>query len=206
MHRDSFRDLLTKGDASFFRGDSVPLEHPPDMDRLERYRRELAAGTFKWGRADGELSDFQRQPFVVKDMNDHYFRKILALAKAHGVKVFWVTMPSPAPVVAARAASGYEAAFLKYLREFESQGDLTILRGEFAAYPNELFSDELHLNAAGAFRLACELQASQPAVLRAASRTARSKPTMDAFHARLAPYCPTGKPSTSTSLSTAALR
>ncbi len=203
MHRDSFRDLLTKGGAGFFPEQGQTQSKPPDIDRLDAFAQALATGTFDWARAGGAVPDFLRQPFLVDEMNDHYFRQIMALAKAHGVEVFWVTLPSPRQVIEARASSAYEPALLEYLRQFEARGDLTILRANFGEYPDEMFRDGLHLNEAGAIRLACELRSNSAPVLAATSRNSivdsasdetvpkpvTAETARDLFNERLQTFC-----------------
>ena len=167
MHRDSFSDLLTKGDPSFFLakvGRRLPL---PDLERIKEFPARLAAGEFPRDRVL-EVRERAAMPFTVMPINDKYFRRILQLARTHGVKVFWVTMPSPAHTLKRRSKVHYEEDMLAYLRQFESSGELQILRGEFVAFPDNLFIDSLHLNEAGAVRLACEMQALKPTVLEAA--------------------------------------
>jgi hypothetical protein len=208
MHRDSFRDLLTKGDAGFFLGKEQTQTTRPDIDRIDAFAQALATGTFDWARAGGAVEDFLRHPFVVDETNDYYFRQIIALAKAHGVEVFWVTLPSPRQVIEARASSGYEPALLEYLGQFEARGDLAILRGNFGEYPDEMFRDGLHLNEAGAIRLACELRSISAPVLAVASRSSivasaseetvtrpvASASARDVFYERLQPFCEVRSP------------
>jgi len=196
MHRDSFRDLVKRGDAGFFVQNTSEMALPPDAERLERFRRELAEGKFDTSQLDAPDTGAHRRPFDVKPMNDHYLRRILALAKEHGVQVFWVTPPFPKRVIDGRAPSNYEAQLVAYLSEFESRGELTVLRGGFVEYPDEMFRDDLHLNAAGVVRLACELSALRGPVVeaaqggpRAALAAATSASVDGDATAMLEPYC-----------------
>jgi len=196
MHRDSFSDLLRRGDASFFHPKTTELTLPPDAERLARFRQDLDDGEFAVSVLGPVRPAAHRRPFEVKPMNDYYLRRILALAQEHGVQVFWVTPPFPQRVIDGRAPSDYEAQLVRYLSEFESRGELTVLRGGFVQYPDEMFRDDLHLNAAGVVRLACELSAVRGPVVDAAlgergSTLARGSPAPiagDAF-SMLEPYC-----------------
>lgn len=157
MHRDSFRDLVLKGDHTFFTERDNPIAMPPDAVRLAKYREREAAGEFASSQMHVEDIEFYRKPFAVTDINDRYFRKLLALAEARDVRVFWLTMPTPQRVLDARTAVSYERDLTAYLRQFERVGQLTVLKGDFTVYPDRLFRDYLHLNEAGAVRFACEV-------------------------------------------------
>jgi hypothetical protein len=200
MHRDSLRDLITKGDTSFFADAKVPHYFPPDTDRVASYAQDAAKGRYDTSVLRPGITDSYTKPFVVKEMNDYYFRQILSLARSKGVAVFWITLPSPARVIEARAALGYEADMLAYLRPFEQRGDLTILRGEFVEYPDSMFRDLLHLNDAGSVRFACEFVQFKPKLLAAvragnvepdgtAGSPSESQAVASAFAGALAPLC-----------------
>ncbi len=196
MHRDSFRDLIKRGDASFFHDKTTEMALPPDVERLEGFRRDLADGKFAEVHWVAAQSSTDREAFDVKPMNDYYLRRILELAKDHNVEVFWITLPVTRRVIDRRAPSNYEAQLVEYLSEFESRGELTILRGGFVEFPDEMFRDSLHLNAAGVVRLACELGAlrgpivdavvTQPRVADVAARPAADNGEVAAV---LEPYC-----------------
>jgi len=194
MHRDSFRDLIKLGDTSFFRKNITELALPPDQERLQSFRRELTDGKFATSPLGPVKAGPHERPFEVMPMNDYYLRRILALAKDHGVKVFWLTPPVPRRVIDGRAPSNYEAELVSYLGEFESRGELTVLRGGFVEYPDEMFRDDLHLNAAGAVRLACELRALRGPVVDAVVdhphvcfRVTKDGDYVDPARARIAP-------------------
>jgi hypothetical protein len=158
MHRDSFRDIITNRDFSFFREPDSSVALFSDRAELKQFRKELPTGYFDKSRLPEEVSDFYKQPFKVTPENDRYFRRILDLAKAHNVKVYWVTLPTPAGVLATRSKYNFERDMLEYLRQFERNGQMTILRGEFTVYDDNRFRDFLHLNLAGAVKLGCELR------------------------------------------------
>ncbi len=167
---------------------------------MASYAQDAAKGRYDASVLRPGITDLYAKPFVVKEMNDYYFRQILSLARSNGVAVFWITLPSPARVIEARAPSDYEADLLAYLRPFEQRGDLTILRAEFVEYPDSMFRDLLHLNDAGAVRFACEFAQFKPQVLAAVRAgnveqegTTGSPPeaqaTASAFADALAPLC-----------------
>lgn len=192
MHRDSFQDLLKKGDASFFKERGLGKFMPPDLERMRAFGSRLAQGEFAKSKIPDHMTEFFKSPFTVAEMNDIYFRKILTLAKEYGVKVFWVTMPTPPRVMEARSTVRYEQEMLKYLRQYEKPGEFEILHGPFSVYKPELFNDQLHLNEAGAVQFACELGHVKGPVV-AAAMGARAEPVStsgrDEFSALLSPYC-----------------
>ncbi len=200
MHRDSFRDLVTDGNASFFLNRAPPDPIEPDMARLEEFRRSIVAGTLKLSGRSAEIPPAAGDPFGVKEMNDRYFKRILAMAKQRGVEVFWVTMPTPQNALNVRSNVHYEQDMLAYLRQFEASGQLHILQGPFTVYPDSLFRDWLHLNEAGAVRFACDLERIKAPVVAAAHRAkslheARDEPSSakrDRFAEQLSSLCPAG--------------
>jgi len=158
MHRDSFRDILTNRDFSFFREPDSRTNLISDRAELKIFRKELAEGRFDQSKLPGAVTDFYQQRFNVTPENDRYFRRLLAMAKQHNIKVYWLTMPTPAGVLAARNKVNFEQDMLAYLRQFEASGEMTLLRPQFVVYPDNRFRDFLHLNLAGAVKLACELR------------------------------------------------
>jgi hypothetical protein len=125
---------------------------------LRRYQEGLLTGRFENTKLEDEENHFYRQPFHVESLNDKYFRKLLALAKSRGVKALWFTMPIRPGLKKAREQMGYEQSLRQYLDQFQKQGKLKIIRSEVVVYEDRLFRDTLHLNAAGAAKLACELR------------------------------------------------
>jgi hypothetical protein len=164
-HRDSFQSLVRDHDLSFFRERDADVEVLSDRSELFNFRRELPAGIYDQNRLQGDVPEFYSQPFTVLDLNDRYFRRLLAMAKAYGVKVYWFTMPTPQRVLAARARVNYERDLRNYLRQFERSGELRMLRGEFVVYDDTLFRDWLHLNLKGAVKLACEMRGLRATIL-----------------------------------------
>ena len=168
---------------------------PPDTQILDAFAKSADHAAGRDNLPD-EAPSFARDPFRVDDMNDKYFRKILELGKEYGVEIFWFTMPTPTDVKEARSKIRYEEDMLTYLRQFEARGELHILRGEFVTYPDALFGDSLHLTAAGAIRLACELEEMKGPIIEAAmeasSKTshAAESPAGDKFAEQLRPLCP----------------
>jgi hypothetical protein len=155
-----FRDR----DFSFFKEKDSSVEVLSDRGELANFRRELPTGLYDKSLLPGAVPDFYSEPFTVLDINDRYFRRLLSMAKANGVKVYWFTMPTPRGVLAARAKVDYEQDLISYLQQFELTGELKILRGEFVVYDDNLFRDWLHLNLKGAVKLSCEIRGLREAI------------------------------------------
>ena len=166
MHRDSFRDIVTNRDFSFFREPDSDTNLFSDRNELVTFRKELAQGLFDKSKLPPEAGDFYRQRFTVTPENDRYFRRILAMAKANNVKVYWLTMPTPGSVLDARSKMNFEPDMLNYLRQFETSGEMTLLRPQFVVYDDNRFRDFLHLNLAGAVKLGCELRVLKPQIVK----------------------------------------
>jgi len=193
MHRDSLQSALRDRDFSFFRTPDADTTLLSDRDELRNFRSEYAAGRFDRSRLTGPVDDFYRQPFTVLPINDFYFRRLLAMARAQGVRVYWFTMPTPAAIRDARVPVHYEQDLLGYLRQFEARGELTLLRANFVVYDDTMFRDWLHLNLKGAVQLACEMRSLRGRIVAdlGARAAGRPPPVADADdpQAVLEQYC-----------------
>ena len=171
LNRDSFRGLLTRGDYAFFVTPSSVHVFAPASDieltRLENYVSEISA------QAETATFGFQDVPerltrgFAVDPETDAYFRRLLALARAHGIKVFWLTLPQPRSVWVAMRSTTYEHDLLAYLGQFEASGDMTILQDTVRVYEDATFNDVLHPAPPGAAEFSCELRRFAPVLARA---------------------------------------
>jgi hypothetical protein len=167
MHRDSFRDIITNKDFTFFKEKDSSVALFSDRKELITFRKELPEGQFSKNKLTTAVPNFYDKPFLVTPENDRYFRRILTLAKEHNIKVYWLTMPAPAGVKASRSKVNFEPDMLGYLQQFEQRGELTILRSEMVVYDDLMFRDWLHLNLAGAVKFGCELrQQIKPRIIR----------------------------------------
>lgn len=159
-NRDYFRELLMRGNFEFFAAghDAGVYRGTSDMTLLDSYRAakplNLSPGRFEERRRIG--------PFRVDDEADMYFRRLLALAKTHGVKVYWLTMPVPEVVAELNHRFDIERGLLSYLEPFEASGDLTILQGPFMVYEDELFQDIIHATPAAAVKFSCYVRTLAP--------------------------------------------
>jgi hypothetical protein len=158
MHRDSFKAAVSRRELSFFKEPDESVQLISELTTLRRYQEGLLKGRFEKAQLEDEENDIYHQPFHVESLNDKYFRKLLALAESKDVKVLWFTMPIRLGLKEAREQMGYGKSLHQYLDQFQKQGKLQIIRSEFVAYEDRLFRDTLHLNAAGAAKLACELR------------------------------------------------
>ncbi len=163
MNRASFRALLS-GDVSFFVTPETENVQTilSDAGALELVRGGVFTGETPPFPFEVGLRETYLQPFQVDAETDTYFRRLLALAKAYDVRVFWITMPVPRTVHAAQTSSDFEADMLAYLQAFEERGDLVILQGPFIAYEDSLFRDPVHLRLPAAAKFACQLRQYAP--------------------------------------------
>jgi hypothetical protein len=177
MNRQHFRALIVSGNYGFFVASSDENQYEPHSDEalfdayLSGAERALAPERFE---------EIRRiRPFHVDDEADGYLRKLLALAKRHDVKVFWLTMPVPAVVAEAYGRFDTERELLAYLRQFEQRGELTTLEARFSVYDNDLFADTVHATPAGAVRFSCDARRFAPILREAVRSTPHAKSTVD---------------------------
>jgi hypothetical protein len=159
-NRDYFRDFLMQGNYGFFiagQGAGV-YQRITDTELLDAYRSgttdDLAPDRFEERR--------RIRPFYVDEEADLYFRRLLALAKEHDVKVYWLTMPVPEIVAELQQRFDIERSMLDYLQQFEESGDLAILQGPFIVYDDELFQDIIHATPAAAVKFSCYVRTLVP--------------------------------------------
>jgi hypothetical protein len=162
-YRDQFKLLLTEGNYQFFLDRPVP--RAPETQRLAEYRALEKTNAFKANPLPDEIWDMYKEPFRVSRLNDRFFRKMLQMAKANGIKVFWVSLPETRRVFDYRKKIGYTEDQFRYLDQFYATGELKFLQRDILVYEDDLFDDLSHLNMRGAIRFSSHLSRIWPAIL-----------------------------------------
>ena len=92
--------------------------------------------------------------------NAVYVRRVLDLAAARGIRVYWLLPPLAPALQARREETGAEAGFLGFVRSLHARyPNLTIVDGRHAGYDASLFVDATHLDGRGAAVLSADLAA-----------------------------------------------
>jgi hypothetical protein len=153
-HRDELA-ALTKGRRAEVASwnDPIPTEG--------WIRSRMAAAERTWAR-DGKgrlppLHPVYRQPFVVDPGEREYLARTLALARAHGITAYWLTLPEHAAVAAARDSIGFAARYYAFVDSLAARGEVRLLKRDFEVLPAENFSDYTHLREPATLRLSREV-------------------------------------------------
>jgi hypothetical protein len=90
--------------------------------------------------------------FCVDRANAEAIERLLRLAAARKIPVFWLLPPVWKGLQSIRDQSGAEAAYENFVRSFQARHtrEMTVLDARRAAYPAELFVDATHVNYPGA--------------------------------------------------------
>ncbi len=92
--------------------------------------------------------------------NARFVDRLLGLADAHAIPVFWLVPPPSPPLQAAREASGVDAAYSDFIRGRQAaHPTLTVVDARHSGYGATEFADATHLNGRGATALSHELAA-----------------------------------------------
>ncbi|SIO67470.1 hypothetical protein SAMN05444166_8370 [Singulisphaera sp. GP187] len=84
-------------------------------------------------------------------MNDGYIRRILTLAAARKIRVFWLLPPIQPALQQRCEQSGFDARHQKFVRGFQAEfSNVTVLDGRHANYDPQVFFDPHHLARDGA--------------------------------------------------------
>lgn len=93
-----------------------------------------------------------------RPVNVRYLEKLLDLAAAHQVPVFWVLPPARPEWQASREKRGFDAAFVRFIQSIERRYDnFVVVDGRHSGYEASLFIDGTHLNSGGAQSLSSGL-------------------------------------------------
>jgi hypothetical protein len=91
-------------------------------------------------------------------VNAEYVRRILALADARSIPVYWLLPPLSPQLQARREQTGAEAGYLGFVRSMQGRyPGLTVVDGRHAGYDRTLFVDASHLDGQGAYTLSRDL-------------------------------------------------
>ncbi len=163
-HRDELSALLKgRRGAIASWNDPIPTE--------AWVRAHTTADEAAWARAGKgplpPLHPVYRLPFVVDPGEREFLARTLALARDHGVTVWWLTLPEHEAVAAARDSIGFAPRYLAFVDSLAARGEVRILRRDFEVLPAGAFSDYTHLRYPAALRLSREVGRKLAAALTA---------------------------------------
>jgi hypothetical protein len=117
-------------------------------------------------RPDVEQRLHPRQ-FHVDPSNVEGMERLMRLAQAHGIPVFWLLPPLSPALQSLRDQSGSETRYEQFVRSFMARypRQLTVLDVRRAGFPASFFIDETHLNHAGAIALSRAVAKAVPTIL-----------------------------------------
>ncbi len=131
---------------------------------LRNWGRNRGAHLNPWDRHfDGEIDPNQLRRLAVDrwkcdPTNAQFVDRLLGLADAHAIPVYWLLPPLPPALQGAREASGVDAAYSAFVRARQaSHPALIVIDGRHAGYGSTEFADATHLNGRGATALSHEL-------------------------------------------------
>ena len=113
--------------------------------------------------AAGRREEIARSGYLPSDwacdrINAVYVRKLLKLAEAHDLPVFWLLPPLHPDVHERRTRGGMHGRFLRFVRAVQARHpNLTVIDGRDADYDPSAFVDLTHLNALGATAFTSEV-------------------------------------------------
>jgi len=119
------------------------------------------------GASDGRAYETDRRDFIVSDVEDSYFRKLLSLAEQHGITTEFVMAP-----INHASEEGitpiFREHFAGYINEIAADYPGMHFENSWPVYDDIMFGDANHLNQEGAaqfsrsMRVFLETNASQP--------------------------------------------
>jgi hypothetical protein len=93
-------------------------------------------------------------------VNALYVRRILDLASARGIRVYWLLPPLSPRLQERRERTGAEEGYLRFVRSMqERHPELTVVDGRHAGYDHTAFVDATHLDGQGGAILSSDLAA-----------------------------------------------
>jgi hypothetical protein len=131
------------------------------------------------GRQDDDEPEIERRLhpgiFFVDPTNAEGMERLMRLAAARDIPVFWLLPPLSPVLQSLRDQSGAEAGYEQFVRSFVTRYPrlLTVLDARRGGYPASLFTDHTHLNGSGALALSHAVaQAIRPLLARPFSQPA----------------------------------
>jgi len=153
-HRDELSDLA-KGRRAAVASWNDPL---PTEAWVRQVGEEAEAKWEREGkRPPGELHPVYLRRFEVDPGVHALLGRLLALAKARDVRVYWLTLPEHEAVAAARDTLGFAPAYYAFVDSLAARGEITLLQREFEVLPATEFGDYTHLRLRAALRLSREV-------------------------------------------------
>ena len=150
-----FRDELRDGVLSSFQGDPSPSRRVLQRYR-ENWRTNVGAELSEGGRefAESGANPLPGTPvprWQCRPENEAYVRRLLDLASAHQVAVYWLIPPLSPTVRATRRANGQEADLTVFIQRIQKDyPDLTVIDGRGLGLEVDKFVDAVHVNTRGA--------------------------------------------------------
>jgi hypothetical protein len=91
-------------------------------------------------------------------VNAAYVRRFLALARARGIRVYWLLPPVSPAIQARRDHTGADAGHTRFVRRVQEEfPGLVVLDARHAGYDHTLFVDAVHLDGRGATTLSLDV-------------------------------------------------
>jgi hypothetical protein len=110
----------------------------------------------------------------IHPLNALYLRKLIALASAHGIRVFWALPPIRSEIQAKRDEGHLDDLYLRRAYWlFARFSNVTLIDGRHAGYPASAFFDPAHLRRSGALALSTALAQTVRAALERPGGSAR---------------------------------
>jgi hypothetical protein len=107
-------------------------------------------------------------------VNAAYIRRFLALARSHGIRVYWLLPPLAPAIQSAREGLGLDEPYLRFVRSVQRRDpSVTVIDGRHSGYEHAVFVDPGHLDRRGA----AAFTAALADVLRREATAGRERPS-----------------------------
>lgn len=129
----------------------------------ERWVRDVGAETeARWAREgktppSGDIHPVYLTKFAIDPGERAFLAETFALARAHGITVYWLTLPEHEAVAKAREPFGFAPAYYAFVDSLEARGDVRVLKRDFEVLPESEFGDYTHLRLRAALKLSREV-------------------------------------------------
>ena len=152
----AYRLQVRKAILAMLQGESASLAQE-NLSYARNYNQNL--GAFLAGKKpdySGEISEGYRNAFLSADwqpdpVKSRYFRRLIELAAANGVRVYWVISPFVPSLQTLRDAKQLDAPYDKFAWAMISKfPNLTVLDARHSSYAHSVFMDAIHLDIDGA--------------------------------------------------------
>jgi hypothetical protein len=145
-YRSSFRDLLTRGDVSFFTRTRLGVDF--GQARLERYlANDDLFSQINSGGLPQPPPRILFRTFDIADSKQIYLHRTIELAQANDIRIAWVSMPMPESTYAIRSQNGFVESYYAQLDALVDKSHLEYLQRDILVLPDSEFRDYWHLQA-----------------------------------------------------------